>query len=263
MHTNQARKKIELGNKRGEHIYNIWKQSFLHQSIRTCTNSGQRRAPTARWWAPHHRSGSHSWGRPCMDESHASTPNRRWSCHLPGELPLSHTERDRRQQKKCFKVFHHIFKLIDITVYVCVCSDVYVSISVFTSSSDHQQQSQQTHGVRWMIRRHLDTPRLIFISQQPRFASARPPPRPPLPLPVDPMCPQSLGNPDLLSYHAHIFLFVHFCPFVAHPPWLCHLCTFFKNMHQGLHTFNTCLWFSHGSLIVGWLHQTIILSTSA
>lgn len=35
---------------------------------------------------------------------------------------------------------------------------------IFTSSSKHrQQQSQQSHGVRWAIRRHLDTPRLGFI----------------------------------------------------------------------------------------------------
>lgn len=40
-------------------------------------------------------------------------------------------------------------------------------VSVFTSSSNHQQQSQESHGVWWMIRRHLDIPQHTFISVQP------------------------------------------------------------------------------------------------
>lgn len=98
------------------------------------------------------------------------------------------------------------------------------------------------------------TPAHIYILPAPP-CSARHSPS----LSVDPICVltpclyllvQSV-NPNLLSYHAPIFMFANFCTLVAQALWLCHLCTSFTNVDQGLHTFNTCLRFSHGSLITG------------
>lgn len=96
----------------------------------TCTNSEQLRAPTVCWWAPHHRSGNRSSGRPCTGESEARTPARQWSCHPRGELPLfSHTRRHRVVVKGTEKVlnnFHHIWQ-------TCVSTWTFVLVSVSIS----------------------------------------------------------------------------------------------------------------------------------
>lgn len=49
-----------------------------------------------------------------------------------------------------------------------------------------------------------------------------------------------------ISYRAPAFLFAHFCSILVYP-----LQFIISSPRQGLHTFNTCLSFSHRSLIVG------------
>lgn len=97
-------------------------------------------------------------------------------------------------------------------VCMCVCILVPVCISVFLPAAPTISNRASSPMVN---RKHLDTPQLIFICYQPHCCAQL---NPPTSSCWPHLCPHTLCksvNSNVLSYHAPISMFSHFCPICA------------------------------------------------